>query len=243
MTRRKAKSVTLPEISPYPMPREDELPRNVASWCVDPQRAVLLIHDMQQYFLGAFPAGQQPVVDLVHNIDRLRKRCAETGVPVVYTAQPGGMTSHDRGLLEDFWGAGMSARPEDRSILDAVAPESADRMFVKWRYTAFYGNGLLDFLRAEDRDQLVICGVYAHVGCTMTACDAFTHTIKPFLVADAVADFTEQQHRAALAYTSELCGVVLSTETVLGMLASPGAVTGSEWLSDRPRSRHGRVFR
>jgi trans-2,3-dihydro-3-hydroxyanthranilic acid synthase len=221
-------SVGLPKIPSYSMPREDELPRNVAPWRIDPRRSVLLIHDMQRYFLGAFPAGRQPVVDLVANVDRLRRSCASAGVPVVYTAQPGGMAHRDRGLLRDFWGAGMRTAPEERGIVDSLAPTPRDRTFVKWRYTAFHRNGLLHYMRAEERDQLVICGVYAHVGCLMTACDAFTNDIQPFLVADAMADFTEEQHRSALAYAAELCAVVLSTRTAIRSLREqepPAAMT------------------
>lgn len=50
--------MTIPPIEPYQMPAADDLPENVASWQVDPSRAVLLIHDMQKYFLAPFPAGQ-----------------------------------------------------------------------------------------------------------------------------------------------------------------------------------------
>lgn len=212
--------MALPKIEAYPMPRAEDLPRNVARWRIDPRRAVLLIHDMQRYFIGAFPAGRQPVVDLVRNVDRLRKRAAAAGIPVTYTAQPGSMAHHDRGLLKDFWGAGMSARPEERDVIDELTPEPEDHLFVKWRYTAFHRNGLLEFMREQGRDQIVISGVYAHVGCLMTACDAFTHNIQPFLVADALADFSEAQHHAALAYGAELCAVTLTTDAALAAMAA-----------------------
>lgn len=210
--------MSLPTITAYPMPREDELPTNTVRWEIDPARAVLLIHDMQQYFLRAFPAGQQPVTDLVANVAALRAHFRTAGVPVVYTAQPGGMRHHDRGLLMDFWGSGMPPRDDDRAIAEGIAPETGDTVFTKWRYTAFHRNGLLDFLREHDRDQLVICGVYAHVGCLMTACDAFTQTIQPFLVADALADFSQEQHHAALRYASELIGCTISTRAATASL-------------------------
>ncbi|NEE16626.1 isochorismatase, partial [Streptomyces sp. SID7499] len=39
--------MALPAIVPYPMPAADELPANRVDWTVDPARAVLLVHDLQ----------------------------------------------------------------------------------------------------------------------------------------------------------------------------------------------------
>ena len=179
---------------------------------------MLLIHDMQRYFLQRFPAGAAPVTDLVENAALLRERCAELGVPVAYTAQPGAMTEQQRGLLKDFWGAGMTADPADRRVVEAVAPTQRDWMLTKWRYSAFHRTALLGRMRASGRDQLVLCGVYAHVGVLMTACDAFTSDIQPFLVADAVADFSAEYHRLALDYAAQRCAMVTTTRNVLAEL-------------------------
>lgn len=206
----------IPPIRPYSMPAT--LPRNVAGWSVDPRRAMLLIHDMQRYFVDMFPPGQPPVRELVGNVALLRDRCAEAGIPVAYTAQPGGMTDEERGLLKDFWGPGMSAEAEQRAIVDAVAPRPGDEVHTKWRYSAFHRSRLLDSLREQGRDQLIVCGVYAHVGVLMTLCEAFTNDIEAFLVADAVADFSAQHHQWALDFAAQRCAVTLPTAHVLRAL-------------------------
>ncbi|MGW1494379.1 isochorismatase family protein [Streptomyces sp. NPDC002402] len=207
-------------IDSYPMPRPVDLPANTATWTVDTRRAVLLVHDMQHYFLAPFAGGRQPLTDLIAHTSALRDSCEERGVPVVYTAQPGGMTHEERGLLQDFWGPGMSAAPEDRGIPEAVAPGERDTVLTKWRASAFHRTGLLDLMSAQGRDQLIICGIYAHVGILLTACDAFAHNIQPFVVADAIADFTLEFHRMALQYAATRCAMTLPTATVLQALAT-----------------------
>ncbi|MEV7281599.1 isochorismatase family protein [Streptomyces sp. NPDC093111] len=203
----------IPPITPYRLPSAAELPANTARWRLDPRRAVLLVHDMQRYFLAPFPAT--PRRELVARAALLRERCAAHGMPVAYTAQPGSMTRRERGLLRDFWGPGMRASPEDREVVAALTPAAGDWLLVKRRYSAFFRSGLLARLRETGRDQLVLCGVYAHVGVLATAVEAFTHDIRVFLVADAVADFSREHHDAALRYAAERCAMVVTTEEVL----------------------------
>ncbi|MFB7674506.1 isochorismatase family protein [Kitasatospora purpeofusca] len=202
----------IPPIEPYALPTAGELPANTAQWTPDPDRAVLLVHDMQHFFLAPFPDSvREP---LVSNAAALRDAAAGLGVPVAYTTQPGSMTEQERGLLADFWGPGMRRDPADRAVVDALAPQEGDWKLTKWRYSAFHNSPLLDRMRASGRDQLVICGVYAHVGVLTTAVEAFTHDIQPFLVADAVADFDESSHRMALDYAAGRCAMVLTAKEV-----------------------------
>ncbi|MFD3357465.1 isochorismatase family protein [Streptomyces fradiae] len=211
----------IPPIEPYPLPSADDLPGGTAQWTADPDRAVLLVHDMQRYFLRPFPAPLRE--ELVGNAALLRERAVATGMPVAYTAQPGGMTDEQRGLLKDFWGPGMRVDPADREVVEPLTPGPDDRVFTKWRYSAFFRSGLLEWMRGLGRDQLVVCGVYAHVGVLMTAVDAFTHDIRPFLVADAVGDFSASYHRMAVEYAAQRCAVVTTTGTVLAQLGAAPA--------------------
>ncbi|MFE7836724.1 isochorismatase family protein [Streptomyces sp. NPDC057474] len=202
----------IPPIEPYALPTRSRLPANHVRWTPDPMRAVLLVHDMQHYFLKAFPEPLRG--ELVANAARLRKRCAALAVPTAFTAQPGRMTEEQRGLLKDFWGAGMRSAPADRDVVADLAPTAEDRVFTKWRYSAFFRSDLLRWMRETDRDQIILCGVYAHVGLLATALDAFTNDIQPFLVADAVGDFSADDHRLALNYVAQRCGSVHLAEEV-----------------------------
>ncbi|MFI9583672.1 isochorismatase family protein [Streptomyces sp. NPDC052236] len=212
-------------IAPYRMPGGGDLPSAAVPWRPRADRAVVLVHDMQRYFLRFLTAGQSPLTELVANTAKLLAAARGAGVPVMYTAQPGGMTRHERGLLHDFWGPGMGVEEADRGIIDEVAPEAGDTVLTKWRYSAFCRSDLEERLRRSGRDQLIVCGVYAHVGCLMTVCDAFSRDIQPFLVADALADFSLQDHLMALRYAADRCAVPLSTADTLAELETQPAVS------------------
>lgn len=204
---------SIPAIEPYALPTPGDLPPNVADWSVDAERAVLLVHDMQRYFVAPFADVLRD--ELVGNAAALRRRCASLGIPVAYTAQPGDMSTAQRGLLADFWGQGMRVDPRDRLVVDELTPGPHDWSLTKWRYSAFVHSDLLRRLADAGRDQVVLCGVYGHVGVLATAIDAFSHDIQPFLVADAIADFSPVYHRMTLDYAAERCAVVTTTKEVL----------------------------
>ncbi|MEV7771022.1 isochorismatase family protein [Kitasatospora sp. NPDC086791] len=216
----------LPRIPSYPMPAAAELPANRVAWTVDPARAVLLVHDLQNHFLDAYDAEAEPVPELLANVAWLAKAAGAAGVPVVYSAQLGGQSPAERGLQQDFWGPGIPDDPRATAIAAAVAPAPGDTVLTKWKYSAFVRTELERMLRERGRDQLVIAGVYAHIGVQATACDAWMRDIRAFVVADAVADFGPAEHRAALAWVAGRCGVVTTTEAVLDALDGAGGADG-----------------
>lgn len=212
----------LPAIAPYELPTQDDLPAPRVPWQLDPHRAALLIHDMQRYFLEPYQGS--PVDELITNIADILVACRDRGVPVFYSAQPGHQAVEDRGLLSDFWGRGIGAvideQPGAADIVDDLAPAGTDTVLTKWRYSAFQRSPLAERLAELGRDQLLITGVYAHIGCQATAVDAFMGDIGPFLVADAVADFSRPRHDQACEYVANRCGVVTATHAVLQALAA-----------------------
>lgn len=204
----------IPNIEPYIMPRSNEFPENIAKWQIVPEKAVLLVHDMQRFFVRKLPTPD-PTNALLGNATMLRQWCVSHNIPVAYTCQTGNMTEQQRGLLKSFWGPGMKAEPFDREVVDGLYPVPEDWIFDKWRYSAFYNSNLLERIKAADRNQLIICGVYAHIGILATSIDAFSHNIETFIVGDAVADFSKAHHIMALNYVAKCCAVVTSTHEVV----------------------------
>lgn len=207
--------MTIPKLADYALPDAADLPQNKVQWAFEPPRAALLIHDMQDYFLNFWGENSPMIQQVVENIARLRRYCKAQGVPVFYTAQPNEQSDADRALLNDMWGPGLNKHPDQQKVVAALAPDADDHVLVKWRYSAFHRSPLEETLHEMGRDQLIICGVYAHIGCLTTATDAFMRNIKPFMVADALADFTREEHMMALTYTAGRSGRVVMTHDLM----------------------------
>jgi len=230
----------LPRIAPYPMPTVDDLPAGRVDWAVDPARAVLLVHDMQRYFLSPFAPGTEPLTTLVAHTSALVRAARAGGVPVVYTAQPGEQPPEDRALLNDFWGEGPGAAfrddPDVVRIVDDVAPQPGDEVLTKWRYSAFQRSPLESMLAEWGRDQLLVTGIYAHIGCMVTAVEAFMRDIQPFLVADALGDFSRAHHDQALTFTAQRCGALTTTAALTAVLDRPAAGAVPDGVAPRGRT-------
>ena len=207
--------MAIPRIASYPMPQVRDFPTNKVNWTIDPSSAVLLVHDLQQYFLDFYDQTQAPIPELLKHCRQLIDACHAQDIPVYYTAQPGDQSTEHRQLLTDFWGKGLVADPEIVQIIPSLKPTEKDTVLMKWRYSAFKKSDFEQRIKDAGRDQLVICGVYAHIGCLLTAAEAFMLDMQAFLVGDALADFSREEHEMALKYATGRCAKVVDTATAL----------------------------
>ena len=175
-------------------------------WALDWTRAALLVHDMQEYFVRALPS--QPSQQLQGNVGQLVRLARGHGAPVIYSGQRGGMTPEERGLMTDFWGPGMEADEEDRRLVDSAEPTKDDPRITKWRYSAFTRTHLAELLSEFGKDQLIVCGIYLHVGILATAIDCVAKDIRCFVIGDATADFNRTLHIDTLEYIGDRCGQI-----------------------------------
>ncbi|MDO6525110.1 isochorismatase family protein [Motilimonas sp. 1_MG-2023] len=210
--------MAIPKIASYDLPTHTEFPTNTANWQIEPSKAVLLIHDMQEYFVGYYELNAAPMADILTNIQELKKQAKAAGIPVVYTAQPANQDPKDRALLTDFWGPGLNG--DHTPVVATLAPEQDDIEFVKWRYSAFKKTPLLEYMRENNKTQLIISGIYGHIGILSTALDAFMYDVQPFVIGDAIADFTRQDHLHTLNYVAGRAGSIKTLDQAVAEVSA-----------------------
>ncbi|MFD5779480.1 hypothetical protein [Streptomyces sp. NPDC126933] len=97
----------LPVIASYPLPDRSALPASSAPWAIDPSRAALLVHDMQNH-----------------------------GMPVVFSAEPAAQLPGQRGLMGDVWGSGIGDEPDAAAIIAPPAPRPGEHPLANGRHNA-----------------------------------------------------------------------------------------------------------
>jgi bifunctional isochorismate lyase / aryl carrier protein len=122
------------------MPQAHEFTPNKTNWPLHTSRAVLLVHDMQQYFLDFYDLTQEPIPELIQNTKALIDAARQSNIPVVYTAQPGNQSPEYRQLLTDFWGPGLKDEPSITQIFPKVKSSRY------WQYHLVARVFLMEFL-------------------------------------------------------------------------------------------------
>jgi len=170
-------------------------------------KCALLVVDMQNYFLPV----ASPIVDRVLSIVTA---CRLRNVRILFTRHGHRDIEKDGGLLLQWWGDCILHGTRDWEIMDVLTPSQTDSVIDKNRYSAFFGTGLDEMLRAEGIEELIITGVMTNCCCETTARDAFMRDYRVFFVSDATAAADEELHLATLKNMAFAFAHVLDTESL-----------------------------
>ena len=155
---------------------------------LDPERAVLVVIDVQEAFRKALPSFD----DVAGASATLVQGAAEIGIPVLVTEQ------YPSGLGE-------------------TVPEVADHFpagteaLSKVRFSAAEAEGF----DLGERDQALVCGIETHVCVNQTVLDLLDEDVEVHVAADAVGSRTEANREAGLAKMERSGAILTSVEMAL----------------------------
>jgi nicotinamidase-related amidase len=155
---------------------------------LDPERAVLVVIDVQEAFRKALPSFD----DIASASATLVQGATEIGIPVVVTEQ------YPSGLGETV--------PEVAAHLP-----SGTEPLAKVRFSAAEADGF----DLGERDQALVCGIEAHVCVNQTVLDLIDEDIEVHVAADAVGSRTAANREAGLAKMERSGAVLTSVEMAL----------------------------
>ena len=195
-----------------------------------PKQSALLVIDFQNDLchpdgIAAKSAGRsiKSVRAAIDNTKRLIRAARENDVQIVYihlTALPEHKSDSPAWravrqqatyatpamVLEGTWG---------HQTVDELAPQSADLLINKFRYSGFAGTNLDLLLRSEEISTLILAGCSSNVCITSTAFDAINHDYHVVVPEDCIASWDDDLHAAALQTIRHRIGrVTVSTDLI-----------------------------
>ena len=180
----------------------------------------LIVVDMQNSFLHPDGENTWPSArDCVPNVLALIGAAESGGAVIVHAAdrhREGFLDWEHRRLPEHCVTGGFNA-----SFYDGFGPQGRAREIeiVKRRYSAFFATELGLFLREQEVDRVVICGVKTNVCVRATAQDAFAHGFDVIVAGDATGSNRPHLAQASLEDLDRYFGRVVQTQAALELFA------------------------
>jgi nicotinamidase-related amidase len=170
---------------------------------IDPERTALVTIDLMDRIV-ALPLSPRPGTEVVDRSTELAAAFRKAGatVVVVRVERPN--------VAEQPHGSDL--------VADLVQP--GDLVVVKRSIGAFHNTGFDELLKSRGVDTLVFTGIATNLGVESTARVASDLGYELFLVEDAMAAQTAEEHRASVMLDFPRFGTVCSTAEVLSALES-----------------------
>jgi nicotinamidase-related amidase len=192
----------------------------------DPGRAALLIIDVQAHA----QADDHYLVDVPAAVGRfvtVAEAAKAAGVTRIYTR---GVESPESDT--DVWVSRHVTKPfrvnkrlkgsPGAEFHPDLQPDPDDLVFVKTRYSCFFGTGLEEVLRQRGIDTLFMAGIATNICVEITARDAFQRDFWTVVIGDCCATRSQEEQDRALHEIDYNWGQVVQAADVLD-LWQPGA--------------------
>ncbi|MGQ9478314.1 MAG: divalent cation tolerance protein CutA, partial [Candidatus Bipolaricaulia bacterium] len=191
-----------------------------------PERAALLVLDMQRYFLEEGSHAYIPSARaILPKIEELIVAFAKRGRPVILTRHIN--TKEDAGQMAKWWRELIQKENRLSELIPELSltpthslPHRGGEWLIieKGQYDAFYKTPLEELLRGKGVEQLAISGVMTHLCCETTARSAFVRGFEVLFVVDGTATYNAAFHRASLLNLAHGFAYPLLAEELLALL-------------------------
>jgi ureidoacrylate peracid hydrolase len=186
----------------------------------DPQKAALLIIDMNKAFVGkGAPLEVPKAIDNVPRIKRLLETCRHARIPVIHVSHMFRKDGRDRGYMYEFWpvlkNGVLEEGAEGTEIYPDIAPIAGESVITKHRYSAWFGTDLDIVVRNLGVDTLIICGTTTDRCTGLTAYEAFMRDLKVVFPEDANATFQDEVHDGMIISLDMGGAMIMSTEDLV----------------------------
>jgi isochorismate hydrolase len=162
----------------------------------EPDKAALLVIDMQKYFLEpSSHAGLPSAPAIVPGINQLIAEFSKNNRPIIFTRHLN--TNQNAGCLGTWWADYIKEDDPASEIIDDF-DTSMGIILKKSQYDAFHETELELILHDNGIEQVVITGVMTHLCCETTARTAFVRGFDVFFTIDGTASHDEGCHLSTL---------------------------------------------
>lgn len=166
------------------------------SICFTPQKAALLVIDMQNVFLeDEYSSFIPSATAILPYIKQLSEKFISQKRPVIFTRHLN--TEANAKMMSRWWGKIIVENNKSSQITNELDYSKCE-LIKKDQYDAFLKTDLELILKNNSITQLVICGVMTHLCCETTTRSAFMKGFELFFTVDGTATYNEQMHRGSI---------------------------------------------
>jgi ureidoacrylate peracid hydrolase len=203
---------------------------------IDPARTAHLIVDLQNGFMEPGATVELPVArEIVPNVNAICAAVRAAGAINVFIRY---LIDEDAQTSWSSWFTDFASPERRKAMVETFGSDChgfalwpgldvkpTDLIVDKARFGAFVpgSSRLHEILQERGIDTLIITGTATNVCCESTARDAMQMNYKVIFVADGNAALSDAEHNATLNNMVALFADVMTSEEVIGCLASAGA--------------------
>ena len=162
-------------------------------------KAILVIDMLEDYFSKDPLKSMRP--ELTRQINKLTEKARSNQVPIIWVRQEFQEDLSDAFPVMKKEGIRITiAGTKGCEILPELVRKPEDRVIIKKRYSAFYGTGLEQTLKALGVREVIVTGVNTHACIRMAAIDAYQRDLEVTIPLECVASYDQEHHEITLKY-------------------------------------------